>query len=186
MGSFHQLGNFVHTRSDTAYFKVPKCILCHLDQLPCSNIEPHKSQAGHDSGNRHTEGDRSHVIRASLDVGCRQESDCHQPEIYELEALASVQREPVPRVSLGLRLGILHNANATLLRRAALADPGVRSAGHRHPGVADPVGQYKMSAPALSSLDGRTGLESQRVLETWQCQVIVFEQRFAIRRPAVE
>ena len=97
-----------------------------------------------------------------------------------------MQRELVPRVSLGLRLGILHNANATALRRAVLADPGVRPVGHRHPGTADPVEQYNISLPALSSLDGCTGLESQRVLESWQSLVIVFEHTFAVYRLALE
>ncbi len=62
MGRFHQLGNFVQTRSHTACFKGSECVLRHLDQLPCSDIESHESHAGNDSGNGHAEGNRTHVI----------------------------------------------------------------------------------------------------------------------------
>ncbi len=62
MRSFHQFGNFAQPRSYAACFKVSESVLRYLNQLPCSNIESYKGEAGHDSGNRDAEGDRRHVI----------------------------------------------------------------------------------------------------------------------------
>jgi hypothetical protein len=60
-----------------------------------------------------------------------------------------VQGEPVPRVSLGLRLGIiLHNANATALRWRALV-PVRRSATGAHTGQG--VGCRREPAPVIPS-----------------------------------
>ena len=68
----------------------PKGVLCHLDKLPRSGVEPHERQTRHDSSNRDTECDRDEMARAGLDKGCRQEGNRNQPEVDKLETLTGM------------------------------------------------------------------------------------------------
>ena len=96
-----------------------------------------------------------------------------------------MQREPVPGICLGLRLGILHNANATALRRIALVDREMGRLAISMPGVADRMEHVQAERTCLSYGAPRE-LEFQRALEPLHHQVIVFEQTFGINRLAPE
>jgi hypothetical protein len=99
-----------------------------------------------------------------------------------------VQREPVPGVVLGLRLDILHNANATAPPRATPVNLGVRRIRHQPLMLLTLRQRYQMSAPAPASLDGSRAaraVESQPMVEPSGHQVIVFEQEFVVYRLAL-
>ena len=108
MGSFYEFSNFVQPSRYKIFLEVLQGVLRHLDQLSRSNIQPDESEAGHDSGNGDTEGDHEEVAGAGLNEGRRQESNGNQPKVDELEALTSMEGEPVPGVSLGVRVCVLH------------------------------------------------------------------------------
>src|SRR5690349_8939825 len=82
-----------------------------MDELPCPYIQPHESQARDGSGQCDTEGDGDLMATSRLHESRSQERHGHQPEIDELETLAGMQREPVPRITLRERafVGIVHS-----------------------------------------------------------------------------